>query len=120
MIIDRIYELLTEKNKKASELCKALGIQQSTMSTWKTNHRDPPAKDMKTIADFLGVSLDLLLTGEDAPAPRYTTQQEDDLLDLFRMLPEGKRYEFIGELKGFIRANADSIKYEDIGKNESA
>ena len=33
MIIDRIGRLLKEKNKMAVDLCNALDIQQSTMST---------------------------------------------------------------------------------------
>lgn len=115
-IIDRIYQLLREKDKKASELCEVLGVTQSTMSTWKSRHNNPPAESMKAIADFLGVSLDFLMTGEDPPAPRYTTAQEDELLELFRALPEGKRYEYIGDLKGFLRAYAESVKYDDAGK----
>lgn len=115
-IIERIYELLDQKDKKAVELCKALDITQSTMSTWKSHHRNPPSESIKTIADFLCVSVDYLLTGQEAPAPRYTSEQEDELIGLFRELPEGKRYEFIGELKGFLRAYADSVKY-DKGKN---
>lgn len=34
-IIERISDLLAERDKTAVELCKALDIQTSTMSTWK-------------------------------------------------------------------------------------
>ena len=44
MIIDRISRLLKEKNKMAVDLCNALDIQQSTMSTWKARKRNPPAE----------------------------------------------------------------------------
>lgn len=54
MIIDRIGRLLKEKNKMAVDLCNALDIQQSTMSTWKSRRRNPPAEYMPTIASFLG------------------------------------------------------------------
>ena len=67
-IIERIYELLNKSDKKAYELCERLNIRTSTMSTWKARTSDPPARYMKTIADFLGVSLDYLLTGKEAPA----------------------------------------------------
>ena len=99
-IIERIYRLLDEKDKRAYELCEKLSIRTSTMSTWKARTNDPPAKYMKTIADFLGVSLDYLL-------------------DLFRSLPEPKKYEFIGELKGFLRAYTESQKYLDEEKRLS-
>ncbi len=118
-IIERIYENLNKSGKKAYELCKELGIRTSTMSTWKTRTSDPPAKYMKTIADFLGVSLDYLLTGEESPVQKTTTIQEDELLNLFRSLPENKKYEFIGELKGFLKAYTECQKYLDDEKRLS-
>lgn len=118
-IIERIYQLLDEKNKRANVLCEKLGVRTSTMSTWKARSNDPPAKQMKTIADFFGVSLDYLLTGQEAPVRKTTTQEEDVLLDLFRSLPEPKKYEFIGELKGFLKAYTESQKYLDEEKRLS-
>lgn len=121
-IIERITETLKEKDKLAVDLCRVLDIRTSTMSTWKAKKNDPPAKYMPTIANFLGVSLDYLLTGEEAPAPvvqKNTTMMEDELLDLFRMLPETKKYEFMGELKGFLKAMDDQKKYLDEGKRLS-
>ena len=38
-IIERISDLLAERDKTAVELCKALDIQTSTMSTWKTRKK---------------------------------------------------------------------------------
>ena len=118
-IIERITQLLSEKNKLAVDLCKSLGIQTSTMSTWKTQNSDPPACYMPTIARFLGVSLDYLITGEDAPAKRYTTEDEDRLLELYRTLPDSYKHEFLGELKGFLRAVSDDQKYLDAEKRLS-
>lgn len=118
-IIERIYVLLDEKDKRAYELCAKLDIRTSTMSTWKTRSNDPPAKYMKTIADFLGVSLDYLLTGKEAPVRKTTSTEEDELLELFRSLPEPKKYEFVGELKGFLKAYTESQKYQDKEKRLS-
>ena len=64
-IIERISDLLAERDKTAVELCKALDIQTSTMSTWKTRKKDPPARYMPAIANFLCVSLEYLLTGQE-------------------------------------------------------
>lgn len=116
-IIERIYQTLSEKDKKAYELCEKLNIRTSTMSTWKARTNDPPAKYMKTIADFLGVSLDYLMTGQEAPVRKTTTPEEDELLALFRSLPEPKKYEFVGELKGFLKAYTESQKYLDEEKD---
>lgn len=118
-IIERIYQLFDEKDKKAYELCNKLNIRTSTMSTWKARTNDPPAKYMKTIADFFGVSLDYLMTGKDAPVRKTTTPEEDQLLELYRALPENKKYEFVGELKGFLKAMEDKQKYLDEEKRLS-
>ena len=118
-IIERISQLLDEKHKRAYALCEKLNIRTSTMSTWKARTNDPPAKYMKTIADFFGVSLDYLLTGQEAPVRKTTSMEEDELLELFRSLPETKKYEFIGELKGFLKAYTESQKYLDDEKRLS-
>lgn len=110
-IIERILRTLDEKDKMAVELCRLLNIQQSTFSSWKTREKDPPAKYLKTIADFLGVSLDYLITGKDVTPKKYTSSEEDELLELFRLLPDAKKYEFIGEIKGFLKAMEESKKY---------
>lgn len=118
-IIERIYQLLKEKDKRANELCERLSIRTSTMSTWKSRKNDPPAKYMKIISDYLGVSLDYLMTGEEAPVRKTTTPEEDELLDLFRSLPIPKKYEFIGEIKGYLKACKESQKYLDDEKRLS-
>ena len=110
-IIERITETLEKTDKKATDLCDRLGIRTSTMSTWKTRN--------KPIADFLGVSVHYLLTGEEAPARKLTTAEEDELLELYRALPQNKQFEFIGELKGFLKAYTESQKYLDKEKRLS-
>lgn len=118
-IIERITKTLENSDKKASELCEYLGIRTSTMSTWKTRNSDPPAKYIKPIADFLDVSVNYLLTGEDTPTRKNITEKEDELLELYRALPQNKQYEFIGELKGFLKAYTESQKYLDKEKRLS-
>ena len=45
--------------------------------------------------------------------------RDEELLDLFHELPMSKQYEFMGEIKGFLRAVEDSKKYVDEGKRLS-
>ena len=79
---------------------------------------------MPAIANFLCVSLEYLLTGQERPAiieqpadqsPKLSAMDEE-LLELFHELPTNKQYEFMGEIKGFLRAVEDSKKYVDEGK----
>lgn len=113
MIIDRIGRLLKEKNKMAVDLCNALDIQQSTMSTWKSRRRNPPAEYMPTIASFLGVSLDYLLTGKEALPKKTTTNDEDYFLNLFRDLPEREQWRIVGIIEEAHRRAHESDKYLD-------
>ena len=118
-IIERIYQTLSEKDKKAYELCEKLNIRTSTMSTWKARTNDPPARYMKTIADFFGVSLDYLMTGREAPVRKTTTVEEEELLELFRRLPADKQQRYLGRLERFLKAYTESQKYLDEEKRLS-
>ena len=115
-ITERIYSLCSEQGKMVKDVCDLLHIRSSTVSSWRTNGRNPPAEYLPKIAEFLGVSVHFLITGEELPAPRYTTPEQDELLSLFSLLPENKRYEFIGELKGYIKAANEASKYADSEK----
>ena len=119
-ILDRIYEALPASGYRAADICHALEIRTSTMSTWKTRKRNPPAEYLPTIADMLGVSLDWLVRGHEQTKVSDESETEKELLELFRSLPERQRYEYLGELKGYVRAFADSVKYDDIEKRELA
>lgn len=44
MITQRILSLLEEKSLTATDLCRAIGINTSTMTNWKNRGTDPPAK----------------------------------------------------------------------------
>ncbi len=110
-IIERIYQLLDEKDKRAYALCEKLGIRTSTMSTWKARTNDPPARYMKTIADFFGVSLDYLMTGREAPVRKTTTVEEEELLELFRRLPADKQQRYLGRLENEVEIYTREQKY---------
>lgn len=66
-IIERITQIIDDKNLNQSELCKILNIKDSTFSTWKTRGTDPPAKYILLICEFLGVSIDYLLGRTNQP-----------------------------------------------------
>ena len=118
-VIERIYKTLGEKEKTAYELCVKLGISTSTMSTWKARTNDPPARYMKTIADFLDVSLDYILTGQEAPARKTTSPEEDELLELFRLLPPDKKQRYLGRLENEVENYTKEQKYIDEEKRLS-
>ena len=51
--IDRIETVLEQREQTPYALCKFLGINQSSYSTWKARNTLPPAKYIADIARFL-------------------------------------------------------------------
>lgn len=103
-ISERMFQIMADKGKMAASLCKILHVNTSQTSSWKNRNSDPPAKYIMQIADFLEVSVEYLLTGEDTSAK--LTPLETEVVRLFRQLPAEKQYEFKGELKGYLIATA--------------
>lgn len=57
-------KLLAQRGVKTADVCAATGIKQSTFSDWKSGRSKPKAEKMQKIADFFGVTVDYLMTGE--------------------------------------------------------
>ena len=100
MIIQRILALLEEKSLKAADLCRALGISTSTMTNWKNRGTDPPAKMIISICEFLGVSCEYLLSGNEKSS---LTVEDAEWLSLIHKLPRDAQLEFKGELRGYLK-----------------
>lgn len=58
--------LLKERGVTATEVSKATGIRTSTLTDWKHGRTNPKADKLKLIADYFGVSLEYMMTGEEA------------------------------------------------------
>lgn len=78
---DTFEKLLKSKGLTASKVSQNTGIATSTFTDWKKGRYTPKADKMQKIADFLGVSVDYLITGKD-------TEKESD---------SGKKYYFSDE-----------------------
>ena len=69
-----------------SQLCEYLNINTSTMANWKTRNTDPPAKYIVGIAQFLNVSVEYILTGEEC--------QKNNYIKFKKLLSRSNRGEF--------------------------
>lgn len=58
-------KLLDKRGLKAFDVSKATGISSSTLTDWKKGRSVPKQDKMQKIAEFLGVSLEYLMTGEE-------------------------------------------------------
>ena len=64
-ILARIQQTLSEKHLKVTEMFKVCGLKGSTYYSWIDRDSYPSSEYIKPIADFLGVSSDYLLSGEE-------------------------------------------------------
>lgn len=75
-------QLLAEKNLKAADVCRATGIKSPVFSEWKKGKSKPNTEKMLKIANFLGVSVEYLMTGKEESTkkePVLTPKDERDI-----------------------------------------
>lgn len=61
----RFEELMNEKHLNMRKVSQATGIPYSTFTDWKVGRYTPKIDKLKKIADFFGVSVDYLMTGNE-------------------------------------------------------
>ena len=60
---------------KDADVVKATGITKSTFSDWKSGRSNPKNDKLSKIADFLGVSVEYLRTGEEEANSYYFNEE---------------------------------------------
>lgn len=65
MKYDVFEELLRQKGLKCADVSRATGIRASSLHDWKVGKSKPKHDKVKLIADYLGVTEEYLLTGEE-------------------------------------------------------
>jgi len=75
-------KLLEERKLSAYRVSKDTGISQTTLSEWKKGLVIPKTDKIQKLADYFGVSVDYLLTGEKSEqkeTPALTKKDERDI-----------------------------------------
>lgn len=99
----KTFELLLKLNGcRVADVARATGIGKSTFTDWKQGRTTPKAEKLQKIADYFGVSVDYLLTGQApetaAAGVMSLSDLEQQLVALFRQLNEkgqGKALELV-------------------------
>ena len=91
-IVERIKDRLGDSTGLKA-LIVDLGYKTSTVYSWGENDSVPKAIDLLKIADYLGVSIRWLLTGEDEVG---LAPEERELVDCYRRLDDRDRTEVFG------------------------
>ena len=81
-----IFQKLCEKNNVTPyRVSKETGVSRTTLSDWKNGKSTPKQDKMQKIADYFGVSLSYLTTGETPKEDSFETDaSEREVIMLFR------------------------------------
>ena len=107
-----IYErIIKEKGYNSAAVSRATGISQTTFSEWKKGKSEPKADKLKKIADFLGVTMEFLTTGENPDGYYYDKESAQLAQEIYQdrdlhMLFDAAKGSSAKELRDF----ADMIK----------
>lgn len=111
---NRVLNILASKGLKQKDLADFLGTKPSTISGWKAQNRNPSSELIVRICEFLGVSFEYLLTGEEKTIT-FVSPDDAEWLSLIHRLPLEAQYEFRGEIKGYLkRLNEESVATDEL------
>lgn len=111
---DILKNILQEYNLTQTELAKIIGIKQSQISEWLKGKAKPGYDTLKLMAENLHISVDFLLGLEDdfgnitiskvTPPSPSLSDEEKQLLNLFRNMSHQQRVRFLAYGEGLIDA----------------
>ena len=78
-ILLRIESLRKAKKKNVTQLCKEVGIAQSTYATWLRDDRIPRSDKIQLFAEYFGVDANYIMTGKNEWQPQLTDKDEKSL-----------------------------------------
>lgn len=107
-IIERMFLLMDMKSIRPIDLANELNISKGVISNWKRRNTNPPAEYIKPLANFLGVSTDFLLTGEEGKIEGGKNTENELFNDISDLSKSN-----VNKLQLFV----DFLKYTEIQKN---
>lgn len=93
-------KLKEEKGVKDADVARETDITKSTFTDWKNGRSVPGSEKMKKIAEYFGVTVDYILTGEKPEIPIFEPEHLE-LIELYSKLKEGQKTAVINLLRSF-------------------
>ena len=99
-VMQRIEDCLNEQGKKKIDLCRAISIGTGTLSTWKSKERIPSSEYLPAIAEYLGVTIDYLLTGSEPMGCQFVDINESVKVKVLGRVAAGTPIDMVEEVIG--------------------
>lgn len=109
-LVARIGREIDKKSLKRTDLYRI--VPSGTLSNWKNKCQEPSAYTLYKVAQFVGSSVDYLLTGKN---PADLPDEEQGLLDSFRLLDSRDKEDILDN----IQQKIDRAKRGDILSNSA-
>ncbi len=107
MFTEKFAELIKENHLTKAEVAAETGIPLQTICNWLSRGSQPSADRVAKLADYFEVSTDYLLGRSNELGIIETdanlSQDEEELLILFRKMAEKEKYEVLGFAKGLLK-----------------
>lgn len=116
-IYDRIKIIAQENNTNIKTIEKELGMGNGTIKGWTTS--SPRCDKIISIANKYNVSIEWILLGNKSNKIDLT-EEEQDLLNYFRRLPEKQQMRFLGKIETEVENIIDKEAEENIQETRSS
>ena len=104
MNVDLIRTLAKEKGLSLTKLEEVLGFGNGTIGKW--TKQSPSCDKLSAVADYLSVSLDYLYYGKEKSPSVELTEDERDLLFIFKTVSEREKGELLGYARRMIETSS--------------
>lgn len=111
--IEKLTEIMQKRNVTGYQLEKDTGIKQATLGKWKKGSQ-PTIDKLIILVNYFQVSSDELLGIE---YKNTLSENEQELLEQFRKLPEREQIKFIGRLEEIV--NNLPVQHRELGSSNS-
>lgn len=101
-------KLMTEKRVSAYKISKETGISDRLIGYWRNGEKTPSAENLLSIANYFGISVDYLLTGEEK-SPSLP-EDELELLTHYKKIPEKEKIKLISRAETIADIYKEQVK----------
>ena len=105
MFYDRLKQICAEKNTTVTKMLHEIGLSSANTGYWKKGQL-PKGDALLKISEYLGVSTDMLLTGNPLSG---LDEDESRLLTLYRSVPPKARYKVLCDFEDICNTEIDKL-----------